>query len=280
MPRSALIFLLLPACNLFNVVFGNGETMEETREVEAFDALEVTGSFDVEVTLGDTPSVTVTCDENLLSLIQTTVQDGTLVLDQRNAVGAWAAIHPKAECHADIVTTSLIAVDASGAGDVHLAEADWSELAEVSLTGSGRVVVDGVVSAPDLSLSSHGAGELFVNGTTGDSLTIEITGSGIAGITDIDTSTLTASVRGSGSLVGTGSADTSDIACTGSGDVRTRELVTTDVTALLSGSGSVQVNAVASITATVSGSGTLAVWGGPDLRDVNRTGSGSVVFRD
>jgi len=279
MPRSALIFLLLPACNLFNVVFGNGQTLVETREVDAFTALDVAASFDVEVTLGDAPSVTVTCDDNLLSLIVTTVNDGTLVIDQRNAVGAWAAI-PKAECHADIVTTSLLAVNASGAGDVHLAEADWTDLAQVGLTGAGQIVVDGVITAPDLSLSSHGAGELFVNGITGDSLTIEITGSGIAGITDIDTLTLTASVRGSGSLVGTGSADTSDISCTGSGDVRTRELVTTDVHAMLTGSGSVQVNAVASITATVSGSGTLAVWGGPDLRDVNRTGSGAVVFRD
>jgi hypothetical protein len=280
MPRSSLVFLLLPACNLFNVVFGNGETVEETREVDAFTALDIAASFEVEVTLGDAPSVTVTCDDNLLSLIVTTVKDGTLVIDQRNAVGAWAAIHPKAECHADIVTTSLIAVNASGAGDVHLVEADWIDLAQVGLTGAGQIVVDGVITAPDLSLSSHGAGELFVNGITGDSLTIEITGSGIAGITDIDTLALTASVRGSGSLVGTGSADTSDISCTGSGDVRTRELVTTDVHAMLTGSGSVQVNAVASITATVSGSGTLAVWGGPDLRDVNRTGSGSVVFRD
>jgi hypothetical protein len=113
----------------------------------------------------------------------TTVKDGTLVIDQRNAVGAWAAIHPKAECHADIVTTSLIAVNASGAGDVHLGEADWSDLAQVGLTGAGQIVVDGVITAPDLALSSHGAGELFVNGITGDSLTIEITGSGIAGIT-------------------------------------------------------------------------------------------------
>lgn len=59
-------------------VKGNGVVVSETRVVEPFDAIDVSGVVEVEVMTGEEPWLEVTADENLQPIVETTVTDGTL----------------------------------------------------------------------------------------------------------------------------------------------------------------------------------------------------------
>ena len=52
-------------------VSGNGDVVEENRPVEPFSSIDIGGVLNVYLTQGDTESVTVEADENLLDLIIT-----------------------------------------------------------------------------------------------------------------------------------------------------------------------------------------------------------------
>src|SRR5215210_7220442 len=56
---------------------GSGVVRSETRNAGGFDAVDVSGVFQVEVTAGKDFSVEVRADENLLPYIRTEVEEGT-----------------------------------------------------------------------------------------------------------------------------------------------------------------------------------------------------------
>src|SRR5690349_1055236 len=73
--------LLISACGLINVTNGSGTLTTETRGVSGFTKIDMRTSAKVVLTLGDAEEVTVTADDNLQSLIRTTVENGWLIID-------------------------------------------------------------------------------------------------------------------------------------------------------------------------------------------------------
>jgi hypothetical protein len=49
-----------------NVIKGNGNIKTETRKLEEFKAIKISGAFDVVAIKGDSPSIKITCDSNLI----------------------------------------------------------------------------------------------------------------------------------------------------------------------------------------------------------------------
>jgi len=77
---SALIlFISLSACAQ-NKRKGNGSLVTKERSIEHFDALKVSGSFNVEMTSSRKNQLSVYNDENLIEDIITEVKDGTLII--------------------------------------------------------------------------------------------------------------------------------------------------------------------------------------------------------
>jgi hypothetical protein len=72
---STLLFtlvILLASCSVLGER-GNGNVIKQERKVSAFNAIEVSGAFDVYLSLGSAQSVIVEADENLMPLIRTAV---------------------------------------------------------------------------------------------------------------------------------------------------------------------------------------------------------------
>jgi hypothetical protein len=67
----AIILLTFTGCRYWNGVRGSGERSDETRSIEAFEELEVSGAFNVKVTLGEEPSLKISGDDNLLKYVKT-----------------------------------------------------------------------------------------------------------------------------------------------------------------------------------------------------------------
>lgn len=77
---SALIlFISLSACAQ-NKRKGNGSLVTKERSIEHFDALKVSGSFNVEMTSSRKNQLSIYYDENLIEDIITEVKDGTLII--------------------------------------------------------------------------------------------------------------------------------------------------------------------------------------------------------
>ena len=67
------------------VVTGSGRIVAQQRNVGNFNRVELKGSGNAQIRLGAAPSLTVQADDNLLPLLISRVENGTLVLESRGS---------------------------------------------------------------------------------------------------------------------------------------------------------------------------------------------------
>jgi hypothetical protein len=176
-------------------ISGSGVATTEYRELVPLSRVELAGANIVTVRVGPAQSVAVTADDNLVDHVTTTVRSGSLVI--ADDVGSFTAKTPMR------VTVSVPSLDG------------------VTLSGSGTVTVDGV-TATDFIADLSGSGILKASGTA-DHLTAVLSASGTVDLQDLvaqdviarldgtgemnvhATSTLDATLTGTGSIVYSGS---------------------------------------------------------------------------
>jgi hypothetical protein len=161
--------LLLP---LALIGCGGGDRIVETRQVAAFDRIEVSESVDVKVVPGDGRHVRVYAGENVIDRVVTTSSGGVLGIDIRDRG---------------------IVIGGDPLGDVEV-EVTASALEAVGVDGSGDVVLEGI-DAPELELDLHGAADVDASGTV-DRLTATIEGAGNANLLDLRVRTARIVVEG------------------------------------------------------------------------------------
>jgi hypothetical protein len=105
---------------------------------------------------------------------------------------------------------------------------------------------------------------------------IRLQGEGNISASGIDSQSLTAELSGSGNIDAGGTAARLDVTISGAGNALLRRLSARDAKAELSGSGSIMLTATQSLTARVSGSGTVLYGGNPRHVTQTVTGSGTI----
>lgn len=214
----AALVAALAACSAFaagswDVVRGNGVVRLESRDVEAFSAIEVAGSGLVRYTVGPVRQVTVETDANILPSVVTEVRGGTLVLSTERGI----SISPTRLVFR-ITAPDLRSITAAGSGDVQLESTVRTERFAVSIEGSGDV--EGDVEADEVSVEIRGSGSVTLSGTAASGR-FEIYGSGDIDAARLPVADARAVIRGSGSVT-LEAARTLDVDIAGSGDVRFR----------------------------------------------------------
>ena len=137
--------------------------------------------------------------------------------------------------------------------------------------------VDVYVTAKALSgLSNSGSGSINVEGDLkGNAVEIQESGSGR--ITCSAKSEKThVHISGSGSIDLNGSSNSAELELSGSGGLKGKAFKVNDLKVRLSGSGSASVYADKSISAHISGSGSLVYAGNASVTDIKTSGSGRV----
>ncbi len=207
-------------------VAGSGNVTSENRALARFDRVEVGGDFDVEINVGEPQSLTLTGDDNLLSLVETDVRGRELEIDfdgsyrSRNdikiaiTVSSLSAIHSSGSSDINVTGVRSAAFDAgvSGSSDLSV-EGDFGDL-EANVSGSGEITMVGTADEIDAKVS--GSGELDLFSVPARTATVVVTGSGEVGL-DV-TESLSATVTGSGDVHYTGDPSVSS-RITGSGSV-------------------------------------------------------------
>lgn len=132
-------------------VVGSGNLVTVTPLMEAFDEVELVGSFRVVVASGDPPSLSIRTDDNIMPFIDIGGERGTLSIRQREN------LEPSDGVTLNIVTPSLsrFAVEGSVIGEIKDVEGASFTLV---VNGVGKITVTGKVA--DLVLVVHGAGNI------------------------------------------------------------------------------------------------------------------------
>jgi hypothetical protein len=204
-----------------------GPRVTEDRDIDDVTALVLKTDGDVVVTLGDTPSLTITARSAAMDLLTSEVDDGVLTLSVNGP-------------HL-------------GLGDVDYA-LTVQEISDIEIDGSGDVIVD-FAGARDIHVSIEGSGDITGTGIDASTVVSSIEGSGDIELTGrADDHSL--EIDGSGNFDGQDFVtENAGVTISGSGDVEVN--VTGQLGVDISGSGEVRYTGDPEVTSNVSGSGSV-----------------------
>jgi hypothetical protein len=208
-----LLLILVLACSLANgsrSVDGSGVSASESRTLKTFTSIEIGASADVTVRFGETQSVVVETDDNILPLVETRVQGNKLVIGQ--PIGT--DLNPRLGIQVTIVMKSLDRVTISGSGNVTISGMD-TNLVRFEIPGSGDITAQGTVDTVNATIK--GSGNIFCGDLQAKSADVRISGSG--DVTVYASENLSANISGSGTVLYRGDPAMVDQSVSGSGGV-------------------------------------------------------------
>ena len=193
---------------------GSGVVETETFEVASFDAISVDYPGEFTVVQGESESVEIEAEDNLLAQLSVDVENGTLRFE--NTEQNWRdRVNPTKPVLVTITVVELnrvqfptagkmmikaletdsLSVSVSGAGDLNLVDLDAGSL-DFSLSGAGNINVDGVTDRLQLNISGFGN----FNGGDLQSQDADVAISGAGSATVWAEETLDARISGAGSI--------------------------------------------------------------------------------
>jgi Putative auto-transporter adhesin, head GIN domain len=188
---------------------GSGVPATQARDVAAFHSVELKGSNNVVIRVGEKQSVVVKADDNLLDRVTTEVQSGTLVI--ANTPGSFETKSPMS---VEVEVPTLTALTLSGSGNIVVDDIDAESL-EVTLPGSGMLTGSGTATRLDVTVG--GTGTVQFTRLVADDVRAVVGGSGSIFVTA--TNALDASVSGSGAILYAGNPQDVKQSVTGSGAI-------------------------------------------------------------
>lgn len=212
---------------------GNGNTVTIDRSVGDYDAIALSGWFDVDLVDGKEGEITLEGESNLLEYIKTEVKDGKLVIKVEKGVN----LKPSSWDDGIRITVPIETISAlalSGSGDIVGKKIIKTDKFKTSMSGSGDITISVQANSVDASMS--GSGDITLSGSTND-FEATISGSGdikaydleadnvdatVSGSADIKVTAnkmLKARVSGSGDISYRGNPDKVDTKASGSGDI-------------------------------------------------------------
>ena len=210
---------------------GSGNVVTTTRDVQDFLAIEVDYPAQVFIKQGETESVEIEAEDNLLPGLKTEVRNGTLDIFYKAENGKH--VNPTKIVKITIVVKDLAEVNLSSAGELTIEDLETDNL-DVSLTGAGNVKLNNIL-VQNLALSLSGAGSTTGSGTA-DDLDLDISGFGDFKGAELHSKTARVTISGAGSAT---------------------VWVDSELTAEVSGAGSGNYYGSASVTRSINGVGSV-----------------------
>ena len=208
-------------------------TNDDERDVHNFNGIASAGPINVVVTLGSKEGCHLEGDAEAISTIITEVKGNVLIIRPQNSITSWSRKYD---------------------GKKITAYVSARELASLTMSGSGSMVVNGKISMTDLTTTLSGSGSIKASA-------------------DVDH--YNGVISGSGSLNITGNADRAKVVISSSGSFEGKSFAVSKLTTTISGSGTVHIKADDSIKAMISGSGSVSYSGDASV-DKTIIGSGRV----
>jgi hypothetical protein len=212
-PVFFLLAFIFGACGVninLNVDRGSGNVITQTRSVGNFDKVVLNGIGDITVTQGNTESLQIEAEDNILPLIKTVVTNGTLDIsfDKKAILPtkpvkfmlAMRNIHALqtngvSNIHSEKINTNQLDIGISGTGNINIQDLTADQVT-VNVSGAGNLTAVGKVSSQKVTLS--GAGNY--DGQDLQSKSADITISGLGKVTSWVTDNLSIIISGTGGV--------------------------------------------------------------------------------
>ncbi|MCB2210249.1 DUF2807 domain-containing protein [bacterium] len=211
-----VLSLSITACRIpiVNVISGSGTMASESRDIHGFDAIRLDGAGTLKITQGETESLTIEAENNILPKLKSNVQGDTLVLGHQD--NFWRnALIPTREITYTLTVIDLTALTFNGAGNLDMGDLETSSL-KVEINGAGQVKIDELM-ADSLTVRISGTGNVEIGGEVSEQTIIidgagnvkagdlqtartSVTFNGVANATVWATESLDVSINGGGSL--------------------------------------------------------------------------------
>ncbi|TWR29261.1 DUF2807 domain-containing protein [Mucilaginibacter pallidiroseus] len=187
----------------------------EDRHLTGFNAVSVSGSFDVYITQGSTESVKVDAPSNVIDRIITEVKGGVLNIYIKNNNGINWSWGKNNKMIVYVSIKNVNAVSLSGSGDVFFKDGLKATSLKLKVVGSGDI--SGKLDVKDLESSVSGSGDITVSGRA-ETSNVSVIGSGDFTGQSLATTNTSVRVAGSGDAR-VNAAEKIDASVTGSGDI-------------------------------------------------------------
>jgi hypothetical protein len=175
-------------------VRGSGNIITQTREVGNFDTINVEYPAKILIIQGDTESVEIEADDDLLPELQTQVKNHTLEIFYKKTGDKH--INPTQPVMITVIVKDLAEVDFTSAGELTIKGLKTDKL-EVALSGAGNLKLNDI-DAKNLVVNLSGAGSMDAFGTT-DDLDVNISGFGGFNGAELHVKTANVTISGAGS---------------------------------------------------------------------------------
>lgn len=211
------------------VIVGSGQVVTESRAISDISAVRLKGRGQIIVNQGDEESLTIEAEDNVMSLIDTSVSGKTLTLDFNT--GWFRTVIPRKGIKYYLTLSDPREFTISGSGSLDATDISVKSF-RIQVNGSGKAYVGNLI-ADRLETDVNGSGKIVLSGDVQEQR-IEISGS--ANYT-------------AGNLV----SDIADVRISGSG--KTELNVRSELDVRISGSGKVFYRGNPRVNQNVSGSG-------------------------
>jgi hypothetical protein len=213
---SLWVILLAAGCAVpIYAVGGSGKVVTQSRSVSDLNAVTLAGFGDLTIVQGDSESLTIEAEDNILPHITTLVTNGGLSIGYDNQ--DWSNfIRPTKPIRFNLSLKKLNALELSGAGNIHSANVKTDQL-EVRVSGAGDVKID-KLEANALVATLSGAGNLDVAGSAANQY-LRLTGLGDLGAGNLKSQTARITVTGAGNAT-VAAQENLDVTISGAGSVR------------------------------------------------------------
>jgi hypothetical protein len=151
---------------------GNGDVVEETRQVGSFDEVQLSGIGNLYIEYGDEESLIVEAEENLMRYIETDIQTNKLTIN----LGGGKIVLPTKDMNFYLTVVELDSVSITGIGRIYLSEVNTPRF-DIRVSGAGALFIDELF-ADRLDVVLSGIGEIDIDSGGVDFQSVHISGPG------------------------------------------------------------------------------------------------------
>jgi len=188
-----LAVILLIGCAQVTIT-GSGNVVTQEEAITGFDKVDISQSFSVDITQGDSFRVVIRVDDNLVEHLDVGKRGSTLKIGLKPN-RAYTIVNATME--AEVTMPELVGLDLSGSSDANVSGFESSKSLVVDLSGNSDLLGD--IQAGDTRFDVSGNSSVTVTGSAGD-VTVDASGSSEVDLADFPASDGTVNASGASTV--------------------------------------------------------------------------------
>jgi hypothetical protein len=191
---AMVLALMITSCgttitSYVEIITGSGNVVTAERTLNGFSGIQIELAADLALTQGNTESLTIEADDNLMQYIETKIENGRLIVSTPNKI----SVMPSRSIKLNVDFSTLHEIEIFGSSNISANDLDLDALA-IRFSGSGSTRLTGRVDEQTIAIR----GQATINnlGLSSDRVIVDISGNGTIEVNVEETLDLTVAGMG------------------------------------------------------------------------------------